>query len=162
MLRGGATLLFGDDRFIIFVRAEFAGLLDDLGNELLELRAFGGGNPREMNAARVDADRVEEFAEEPPTTTSVEVARGVVAVARVATGNKHRVGADLERLHEEVKVDAPGAGQTNDADVSRVFEAVRAGQVGAQIGAPVANERDDFRLETAGCFRFGIHKNKSL
>ena len=101
----------------------------------------------EMDAPDVDAQRVEQFAEEHPAAPGVVVAGRVVAIARMAAGDQHGVGAHLERLDDQVEVDAAGAGQADDAHVGRILQPVRAGQIGAQVRTPVADVGDDFRLE---------------
>ena len=97
----------------------------------------------------VDADEVQELAEDGEAAPGVVVAGRVVAVGRVAAGDDHAVGAALERLEDEERVDAAGAGQADDAHVGRHLQAAGAGQVGAGVGAPVADEGDDSRLEVA-------------
>ena len=95
----------------------------------------------------VDAQRVQQFAEEHPAPPGVVVAGRVVAIARMAAGDEHRVGPHLERLDDQVEIDAPGAGQADDPHVGRILQPVRAGQVGAEVRTPVADVGDDLRLE---------------
>ena len=121
--------------------------------DLLQFLALGGGDPGEVNALDVEAQRVEQFAEQNPAPAGVVVAGRVVAIAGMAAGDQHRVRADLEGLDEQVEIDAAGAGQPDDAHVGRILQAGGARQVGAQVGAPVAHVGDDFRLEFAGRLR---------
>ena len=65
----------------------------------------------------------------------------------MAAGDQHGVGAHLERLDDQVEIDAPGAGQADDPHVGRILQPVGAGQVGAQVRAPVAHVGDDLRFE---------------
>ena len=101
-----------------------------------------------MDALGVDAQRFEQLAKEDPAPPGVVVAGRVVAIARMAAGDQHGVGAHLERLDDQVEVDPAGAGQADDPHVGRIFQAVGARQVGAQVRTPVAHVGDDFRFES--------------
>ena len=131
----------------IGVRPELPRLFGDFGDHLLPLLPFGGRNPGEVNPPQVEAQRVQQFAEQNPAAAGVVVAGRVVAIARMAAGDQHGVGANLEGLDDQVEVDPPRARQADDAHVGRIFQAGRARQVGAQVGAPVAHVGDDLRLE---------------
>src|SRR3990172_683088 len=72
-----------------------------------------------------------------------------MAVVRVAAGHDHAVGPAAERLHEEHEIYPAGARETDDPDVGGVFNTARAREVGAGIGAPVADECYDLG------FKFG-------
>ena len=74
----------------------------------------------------------------------------VVAVAGVAAADEHAVGALGEGLQDELRVEAAGAHDPDDAHVGRVRHARGAGQVGRGVGAPVAEEGDDAGLEAVG------------
>ena len=91
--------------------------------------------------------KLEELPEDGEAAPRVVVAGGVVAVGRVAAGDDDAVGAALEGLEDEERVDAAGAGQAHDAHVGRHLQAAGAGQVGPGVGAPVADEGGDLRLE---------------
>ena len=55
------------------------------------------------------------------------------------------VRAALEGTQDEQRIQAAGAGDANDLDVCRILEPVRAGQIRARVGAPVAAEGHDGR-----------------
>ncbi len=55
--------------------------------------------------------------------------------------HEHRARAEFERLHHEVRVNAPGAHHHDVARVGRVLEVAHAGVIGAQTAAPTTGER---------------------
>jgi hypothetical protein len=65
----------------------------------------------------------------------------------MATGDQHGVCADLEGLDDQIEIDAPRAWQANDAHIRWIFQARGSGKIGSQVGAPIANVRNDLRLE---------------
>ena len=109
-----------------------------------------------MDPLHLDSQGVEQFAEQNPSPPGVHVARSVVAVARMTARNKHCVGADLERLDDQVEIDPAGARQPNDANVGRILKPVGSRQVGSQVAAPVADIGHDLRLETVFRARRGL------
>src|SRR5512137_1372795 len=116
------------------VAAEGAQLPDLLGGGVDQLRplgALGGRDPGELDAAHVDAQEIEQAAEDDPAPAGVEIAAAVVAVVGMAAGDDDAVGAVGERLQQQHEVDAPGAGEADDGDLRRVLHAAGAGQVGA-------------------------------
>jgi len=70
-----------------------------------------------------------------------------VALAGVAAGHHHAVGAPGQGLEDEGRVHAPAAHQADHAEVGLVLDAGGAGEVGGAVRAPVAEEADDLRLE---------------
>ena len=78
------------------VRSHISGFFDDFGNEFLELRPFGGGNPRKMNAVGVEPERLQQFSKENPASSSVKITASVMAVAGMTTADKHRIGTGFE------------------------------------------------------------------
>src|SRR5208337_4684835 len=129
------------------VRPKLPHLIGELGHYLLPFPALGRRNPAELNPAQVNAERVKQFAEQYPPAPRVIVARGVVAIAGMAAGDQHAIGAHFQRLDNQVEIDSPGAGQANDAHVRGVLEPRGSRQIGAQVRAPVAHVGDDLRLE---------------
>jgi coenzyme F420-reducing hydrogenase delta subunit len=103
----------------------------------------------------IDPDELHDVVEHGEAPASVVVARRVVAVGRVAAADDHAVGAALEGLDDEEGVHAACAGQTDEAHVARHVQAARAGQVGAGVGAPVADEGRDAGLEVGVCVAHG-------
>ena len=129
------------------VGSELARFFRDVGNDLLKFLALGGGDPGEVDALKVEAEQVEQFAEQNPAPPGVVVAGGVVAIAGMASGDQDGVGADLESLDQQVEIDATSAGQPDDANVRRILQPGRSRQIGAQVSAPVANVSQDLRFE---------------
>jgi hypothetical protein len=127
--------------------AEGAHVGDGLVHHVLPLGAFAGGHPAEGHAARVDAHELHEVVEHGEAPAGVVVARRVVAVGRVAAADDDAVGAALERLDDEERVDASRAGEADQSHVARHVQAAGAGQVGAGVGAPVADEGRDAGFE---------------
>ena len=76
------------------------------------------------------------------------VALFVMAVARVAGQDQDAVGSLAIGLQHELRVHAAAAHHADDAHVRRIGRLRRAGFVGAGVGAPVAQEADDFRART--------------
>ena len=68
----------------------------------------------------------------------------VVALARMAAGDHHAVGAQGQGLEDERGIDPPAAHHADDADVRGVLDPRRAGQVGRPVRTPVAQEAHDF------------------
>ena len=129
---------------------ELARLGHGLVDHVAPLGALAGRHPAEGHATLVDAEEVHDVVEHGEAPPGVVVARGVVAVGGVTAAHDHAVGAALEGLDDEQRVDAPRAGQPDDAHVAGHVQAARAGQVGARVGAPVADEGGDARLEFGG------------
>ena len=122
------------------------------GDHLHPFAPFGGGDPGELQAREVDADEFEQLAKGGEAAPGVEVAGHVVAVPGMAARDQHPVGPLLEGAQDEDRVDAAGAGELHHPHVGGVLQAAGAGQVGAGVGAPGADEGDDFRLEVVFLF----------
>ena len=150
-----------DEAVVGVERAEAAHARDGLVDDVGPLAALGGRHPREGDAPGLDAQEREQLAEHAEAPPGVVVAGGVVAVGRMAAADDHAVGAALEGLDDEQRVDAAGAGQADDAHVARHVQAAGAGQVGAGVGAPVAHEGGDARLEALGAARSVTHVTPS-
>jgi hypothetical protein len=113
----------------------------------LKFLTFRGAYPREADALHVDAEGVEQFAEKHPTAARVIVAGRVMAVARMTPGNDHRVRARLESFDNQVKVNATSAWKADNPNIRRVFKAIRARQIRAEIRAPVTDVCDYLRFK---------------
>ena len=77
-----------------------------------------------------------------------------MALALHAAGGVDAVGAGLQGPEQVDHLELAGAGQLDHADVGGVLQAHAAGQVGGRVGAVVAGEDDDLRLE-GGVWRVG-------
>ena len=87
----------------------------ELGDHLLPALALGGRDPGPLEALLGDAQVVDHPLEQLELAPGVVVAFGVVAVAGVAAADEHAVGALLERLEGEQRVDAARAGHADAA-----------------------------------------------
>ena len=100
-----------------------------------------------MNPFRIDPEGLQEFPKKNPTSAGVKITTGVMAIAGMATADQHGIGTGFEGFDDQVKVDPPRTGETNDSQVRRIFQPTRTGKVGTEIGTPVANKRNDFRFK---------------
>ena len=123
-------------------RAERPDLLGELGDDAGELVALGRRDPLETHAAVLEAELLEQLLHERVAAGRAVVAVDVVAVTGVAAGDDHAVGALGEGLHDVRGFDAARAVGLDGHHVRRVLEACRAGQVGAVVAAPTAQEPD--------------------
>ena len=73
--------------------------------------------------------------------------RGVVAVVGMAAGDDDAVAPWRRPCSSSMKSIRPVQGRRMIRDVRGVLDPARAGQVGAGVGAPVADEGDDLRFE---------------
>ena len=119
----------------------------ELGDHAGELFAFGGRNPVEHEPVRGDADETQQFFDDGDAFGGHEVALEVVAFADVTAGDKHAIGAHLERFYDMVGRDGAAAHDTDGQDAGRIAPAAAAGQVSAGVAAPVAEESDYGRFE---------------
>ena len=90
---------------------------------------------------------VEHREEKRHAPSGIVVSGRVVAVTGVAAADYHSVGTALESTKHKERVYAAGAGNADDLDIRGVLKPVRSGEIGTGVGAPVATERDDLRLE---------------
>ena len=102
-----------------------ACFFDDFGYKFLEFCPFSRGNPRKMDALRVDAEREQQFPKEYPTPSCVKIAAGVMAIARMATADQHGISTGFQGLEHEVKINPSGAGQPDNPQVCRIFQSAR-------------------------------------
>ncbi len=109
---------------------------------------FGGRGPNQLHAIRLDAHGRERVLEHGEAAHGLVVLLDVMALAGVAAGDHHAVGAVGQGLEDEGGIDPPAAHHADDADVRGVLDSRRAGQVGRPVRTPVAEEAHDFRLES--------------
>ena len=64
----------------------------------------------------------------------------------MTAGDQHAVNAQTQTFENEEGVNSPRAGDLYYADISRIFCAAGASQVGTGIAAPFAEEAEQFRL----------------
>jgi len=100
-----------------------------------------------MDPFHIEPEGLQEFPKEDPTSAGVKITTGVMAIAGMATADQHGIGTGFEGFDDQVKVDPPRTGETDDSQVRRIFQPTRAGKVGTEIGTPVANKRNDFRFK---------------
>jgi len=132
----------------------FAKLLDGAWSEFFDriyhvrddsrpLRAFGCGYKGHPEPAVVKPDTLHEPLDHEHPLCCLEVAFKVVAVAEVASGDKHPVSAIGKCLEHEQRVETPGTHRAYDPDIRGVLDTATAGKIGAGIGAPVADHTKD-------------------
>ena len=116
-------------------------VLGDLGHHLGKARPLRGRHPGELHAPLLDAQVFQIALQQGEAPPREIVAGQIVAVARVAAGDQHAIGALAQRLHDKHGVHPPRAGHADDAHVGRVLDARRAGQVGARRRSTSCTER---------------------
>lgn len=122
-------------------------MLRKIIHHLGKARALGGADPFHSKAVPGHAQIVEHAQEQRHAAPGEVIARGVMAVAGVAAAEDHAVGSALEGTEDEHRVHTAGAGNADDLYIRGVLKPVRSGEIGTGVGAPVATERDDLRLE---------------
>ena len=127
--------------------AELLDALGELGGDLGEPGAHGRRHVVHLDALGLDAHLGEQVLDVVDPLARPEVALEVVALALQAAGGVDAVGAGLDGAQQVDDLELAGAGQLDHADVGRVLQAHAAGQVGGRVGAVVAGEDDDLRLE---------------
>ncbi len=147
-----ARLQFGNR--LALARTQRAETLD-LGRHLVhdfgEACALARRHPLQPQPLRIDADVRQDALGNQAVAERVVVALGVVvAVVQVAAADEHAVGLLGEGAENEFQVDPARAHQADDAQSRRILEAGDAGEVGAAIAAPVAQETDDDGFELGG------------
>ena len=110
---------------------------------------FGGRGPNQLHALGLDAHRPERVLEHGVAAHGLVVLLDVVALAGMAAGDHHAVGAVGQGLEDEGGIDPAAAHHADDADVGGVLDPRRAGQVGRPVRTPVAEEAHDFRFESS-------------
>ena len=128
-------------------RAEGADLLHHVVDRVGQDLPLGGGGPLQAHPRVLDAHGGERVLEQLEAADRLVVLDEVVALAGVAAGHHHAVGAPGQGLEDEGGVHPAAAHQADHAEVGLVLDAGGAGEVGGAVGAPVAEEADDLRLE---------------
>ena len=85
-----------DDLFEIWVGTEGYQLLAEIADDLTELPALTGRNPRDLEPFRVDTDIFEMFTVEDEPSTGIEIPFGIMTVAGVTAGDEDTIGPELE------------------------------------------------------------------
>ncbi len=143
-------LVFLGRLFAKWVRPEFGDLGRKLGAVLCELWPFSRGQVEHLHALAAQPDLIQQTCGLLDSSLCVDITFQVMAVAVQSAGHHHAVGAVLERIEYQERVNLARAGQLDDADAFRVRQPHRAGQVSRAVGAIVARERNDVGLETVG------------
>lgn len=71
-----------------------------------------------------------------------------MAISGMASGNEDAIGALLECLDYEMRIDSSGAWKPDYSYVGGVFHSACAGEIRSGVCAPVAYERYDFWFES--------------
>jgi hypothetical protein len=94
-----------------------------------------------------DASHVEQFLGQMDFLFSLDITFQVMAVTEMSPRNQHAVTPLPESLDDKVGIDPAGAHDPHSPQVGRILQPGDTGEIGTGIGAPVAKERYDFRLE---------------
>ena len=97
------------------------------GHYFGKLVALGGGDPGELDSAGLDADVLENAAEDGESAASGVIAALVVAITGVATADQDTVDAALQGAEDKADVDSSGTGQADNPHVARILQARDAG-----------------------------------
>jgi hypothetical protein len=114
-----------------------------LGGGKGELTAHRRGQVDHLDASLFQSNLLEQLANVFDSSAGFEITFQVMTIAFQSAGHHHAIGAVLKRAQSVKDIELAGAGQLDDLDRGRIFEAQTAGQVGGGISAIVARERDD-------------------
>ena len=119
----------------------------DLGRQLRdresELAAHRRRQIDHLDAAALQSDLFHQLLRVFHSPSGVEITFQVMTFAFQSTRYQHAVGAVLESAQDIQHIEFAGAGQLDDLDRGRIFQAHRPGQIGGGVSAVVAAERDD-------------------
>jgi len=76
--------------------------------------------------------------------------------ADVSAADEDTIGTLGKCIYHQVGMHHPGAHNPDDTDVGGILNPGYAGQIGTRVGAPVAAERQYYRLK--GCFRLCFYR----
>jgi len=75
-----------------------------------------------------------------------------MTVGRMTAAYDDSVSSSLKRLYNEKSVDTSSAGEADYAHIGGHGKTARSGKIGARVGTPIANERDNVGFEQICCF----------
>jgi hypothetical protein len=125
--------------------------LGQICGNLGETGTLGRGESEKRNPIFLQADLLDQCFRESHPLLGAQITLQVMAGALQSAGHEHSIGTALEGTQDVQNVDPPRTGQFDDLDVCRVRKPHRPGQVRSRVGAVVATETNDLRLE--GVFR---------
>ena len=134
--------------FIQWVRSQLLDLGRQLRDREGELTAHRRRQIDHLDAAALQSDLLQQLLRVFDSPAGVEITFQVMTFAFQSTRHQHTVGAVLEGAQDIQHVEFAGAGQLDDLDRGRVFEAHRPGQIGGGVRAVVTAERYDVRFES--------------
>ncbi len=91
-----------------------------------------------MDAAIFDSGKIQECFQQVEFAAGEIIAGKVMAIARMAPGNKHAINALVKGFENIKRIDPAGARHAQNTQVWRVLQTAHPCEIGAGIGAPVA------------------------
>ena len=129
--------------FVQWVRSELLDLLRQFGDRECKLAAHRRGQIDHLHAAALQSDLLQQLLRVFNSPAGVEITFQVMTFAFQSTRYQHAVGAVLEGAQDVQYIQLAGAGQLDDLDRGRIFQAHRPGQIGGGVRAVVTAEGDD-------------------
>jgi hypothetical protein len=121
--------------------------LGHVRHDVGELLGLGRGNPFEAEALGLEAKVFQHQVNAFGSGLGFYITFQVMAFTQVSPTYDDTIGALGEGVDDEIGVDHTGAHDPDDAAVGWVLDPGDPGQVGAGVGAPVAEKGDDQGLE---------------
>ena len=116
-------------------------------------RSLRSGCPFQPQAALINPQQPQNFPRFLNDRLTFHITFQVMAVTDVSAGYQYPVRPFEKSLQQKAVVDPAGAHHTDQAHIAGVLNARYARQIGAGIGAPVADESQDlgFWIRRQGC-----------
>jgi hypothetical protein len=114
-----------------------------------------------MKPPLVDAEERKKLFQHFKPSSRVKISVRIMAVSRVASGNKHAVGSVEKGLYYEKGVYTTGTGDPDDPEVCGLFKTAHTGRIGASVGAPVAEESHDSQFLSSYPWHMALTSAKS-
>lgn len=127
--------------------AQAGDLAGKFGAVLGKLSTHGRGEIEHLDALAVQSNLIEQLAGVFDSSSGVEITFQVMTITLQSAGHHDAVGAILKRAEDIQHVELAGAGQLDDFDRGRIFEAHAPREVRGGIRTIVACERDDLRAK---------------
>src|SRR5208337_3709615 len=134
-----------------FSRPQSLDFRRDASDDLRKTIAFGGGNPGKHGSVAFHTDVIEKTFQRSEFTARNQIARYIMTLTRMTSGNQNSIGAGLQGFHYIERIDSSGAGNADNAHIRRILNSADSGQVGSGIGTPVADNSDYFRFPFFTC-----------
>ncbi len=110
-------------------------------------RGFGRRHPLDGKAIGVDAKILQDELDGFGTRKGLVITIQVMTFPEVSAHDDDAVGAFVQGIHHQVRVDHSRAHHPDRSHVGRILQPRYAGQIAPGIGTPVAEKADDLRFE---------------